>query len=213
MDKGLSQWTKAKCNSQGEANENEETRYFWNTTSVRGSILAPYFFTSLYPGNRSSSKLDVFDKYAEDFISIPFNLPCYLSSKVQEESEFLNWCDKLGPVINRRKTKSIVFSNFQCSIFLLMENLNSHLTTLGITFDEILKWELHIESVTKKTIFQNDCWGRLIRNSCRTLWADIKIYKPLRFGFLLSSFSFTNGSDIYGCSKSLSKVSLCVKII
>lgn len=35
-----------------------------------------------------------------------------------------------------------------------MQNLNSHLTTLGITFDEILKWELHIDSVTKKTIFQ-----------------------------------------------------------
>ena len=120
----------------------------------QGSILAPYFFAFHLGNLRPASNEAVFIKYADDItILVPFNDFTNLSVKVRKEIHNVeNWCDKNGLVVNQEKTKTIVFTKSRSRELPLRDipNVKTHLAILGVIFEESLRWDLHVDTVTKK---------------------------------------------------------------
>ena len=122
----------------------------------QGSILAPYFFAftlgTLMPTNQET----VYIKFADDItILLPFKKSTTPSEKIQEEIQHVkDWCHTHGLAVNQRKTRSIIFVNSPLSEIQLsshnLPNLCSHLTILGVIFEESLKWNLHTDLASKK---------------------------------------------------------------
>ena len=129
-----------------------------NVTNVtsgvpQGSVLAPYIF-AFHMGTLSPSlPQTLLVKYADDVsILIPFNDPDELSTSVLKEVENIKkWCASHGLKVNEEKTKSLVFRSSKIDDISLksIPNVSSQVKVLGVTFEASLKWDLHIESVTK----------------------------------------------------------------
>lgn len=142
---------KQKVVFQGATSKNE----IKVTSGVpQGSILAPYFFAFHLGSLTPVSQDTILIKFADDItILIPFEKFTNPSKRVQEEIQNVkDWCDKNGLVVNQDKTKSILFKkSLSCDLSLGdFPNVKPHLTILGVIFENSLKWDLHVDSVTKK---------------------------------------------------------------
>ncbi len=120
----------------------------------QGSILAPYFF-ALQMGSLSPVDLrTVLVKYADDItILIPFKTtkdPSIIAKKEIHNIE--KWCGQHGLVVNQEKTKTVVFTCSRSRELSLFDvpNIKPHMSILGVVFQDSLKWNLHVNSVSKK---------------------------------------------------------------
>ena len=126
-----------------------------NVTSgvLQGSVLAPYLF-AFHMGTLSPAQPEtLLVKYADDVsILIPLSENSDLSSLVLTEIENIKkWSSSHGLQVNEEKTKSLVFTKSEITELKLrsVPNLNSDLKILGVTFENTLKWDKHMENITK----------------------------------------------------------------
>ena len=127
-----------------------------NVTSgvPQGSILAPYLFAAHMGNLIAATSSTRMIKYADDVtFLIHYSDYSALSSTVQTEIQNLqDWCLASGLSINETKSKTLLFSKDSPSTSSIQDlpNIEPHLTYLGVTFEASLKWNKHVEQVTKK---------------------------------------------------------------
>ena len=119
----------------------------------QGSILAPYLFASVMGTLQAAVSTTKIIKYADDVtLLISFTNHADLEMVVKTETQNMKtWCESHGLVINENKTKTLLFTKAPCSSLTpSLPNIEPHLSTLGITFEASLKWNVHVASIAKK---------------------------------------------------------------
>ena len=119
----------------------------------QGSIISPFLFAS-FMGSLSSKSIDTkIFKYADDFcLLIPSSKDSNINDSIHVEIKNIeDWCSIHGLVLNRDKTRLMVFGKSGCPLNLPTGlTVVSELKILGLTFQQNLKWDSHIDNVTKK---------------------------------------------------------------
>jgi len=120
----------------------------------QGSILAPYFFAFHLGSLTAAAPQTVLIKYADDItILIPYKISTDPSIRAKEEiANIETWCQMHGLTINRDKTQTAVLTNSISREVSVpnIPNLKPHLSILGVIFEDSLKWDLHVNTVSKK---------------------------------------------------------------
>lgn len=116
----------------------------------QGSRLSPYLFSSHMGSLKPSTVSASIFKYADDVLMV---LPLLITSDIGEQfhcevSQMKLWCSRNGLVLNEEKTNVMIVRK---GIPLQPHSLNtvSSMRILGVTFQEDLKWDEHIENVIK----------------------------------------------------------------
>ena len=158
LPKSFVKWTanflsdrKQRVTFQGVKSKNE----LKVTSGVpQGSILAPYFFAFHLGSLTAAAPQTVLIKYADDItILIPYKISTDPSIRAKEEiANIETWCQMHGLTINHDKTQTAVFTNSKSREVSVhnIPNLKPHLSILGVIFEDSLKWDLHVNTVSKK---------------------------------------------------------------
>ena len=119
----------------------------------QGSVLAPYLFAAhmgSFKPLRSETRML---KYADDVtLLIPYRSNSELQSYVSDEQEnMLNWCSSHGLTLNKEKTKLLLHgkSRPDQQTLTALPTIDDQVNILGIIFQRNLKWDAHIDRVTK----------------------------------------------------------------
>ena len=122
----------------------------------QGSILAPYLFAAHIGSLKAVDAQTKLIKYADDItLLIPFDCTAEhrLATLIEDEIENVRrWCGSHGLTINDSKTKAITFGktimSFE-SVSSKLPTIVNKLRVLGITFQSSLKWDAHVDHITK----------------------------------------------------------------
>ena len=119
----------------------------------QGSVLSPYLFSAHMGSLKSCNDRSMMIKYADDVYTM---LPLYkyddYDRLVQNEIQGIeNWCLSHGLLLNASKTKRMILSKpgVLPSVSPL-RNTTKELSILGVTFDNNLRWNVHIDNICRK---------------------------------------------------------------
>jgi hypothetical protein len=120
----------------------------------QGSILAPYLFAAHMGGLMAATSSTRIIKYADDVaLLIPYSNYSDLAATVSNEIQNVKtWCETHSLALNESKTKTLLFPKGNPNSLLTqgLPDVEPHLSSLGIIFETSLKWNKHVESITKK---------------------------------------------------------------
>lgn len=121
----------------------------------QGSVLAPFLFAAQVGSLAALHPQTKLIKYADDFtLLIPYSRskePFFIKCVKSEIDNIKTWCMKHSLIINDDKTKSLFFAKSNPSAA-IQRNLPvevAELKVLGITYQKSLKWDRHVECITK----------------------------------------------------------------
>ena len=117
----------------------------------QGAILSPYLFAthmgSLTPASENTGMI----KFADDVaIAIPYEDRAFLKEQVEAEITNMDtWCKDNGLVLNEKKTKLLLCDKKNIMIPIPDLEVSDQMKILGVTLQSNLKWNAHIENVSK----------------------------------------------------------------
>lgn len=117
----------------------------------QGACLSPYLFAIYVSTLKPKFPKTRMTKYADDFtIAISYNNNMDMTECHEEILNISEWCTSHSLTLNLGKTKMLCIS-FKYNICPTIENINrvSDLCILGITFNEKLRWDCHIDNILR----------------------------------------------------------------
>lgn len=121
----------------------------------QGSVLAPVLFAAQAGSLHALHPQTKLIKYADDFtLLIPYSRENdqLFSACVRNEMDNIKaWCLKHNLMVNEEKTKLIFFGNSgpSAGTLAVLPDFVTELKILGIIYQNTLKWDRHIEYITK----------------------------------------------------------------
>ena len=118
----------------------------------QGSVVGPFIFSLVAGSFDFESKDCKVIKYADDFTmcaTLKRNSP---NSHISDfHNSFLNWTYEHGLVVNLTKCKSLCVSFCRNCSPVILSNVSivRELKILGVTFDEGLNWNVHVDNIVK----------------------------------------------------------------
>ena len=118
----------------------------------QGSILSPYLFACHMGSLNAASDKTKMIKYADDVaIAVPYDSPQTAKILLQEELQNMrHWCQDRGLQLNKKKTTVMFITkkNHEKPEYTQLATTDT-LKLLGITLQDNLKWNAHIDNVCK----------------------------------------------------------------
>ena len=121
----------------------------------QGSVFAPVLFAAQVSSLSALNSNTKLIKYADDFtLLIPYsrhNNPTFIACVKAEIDHIKAWCYEHNLKINDEKTKYLFFGfpNPSDDIIGVLPTEVAELKILGITYQNNLKWDRHVDSITK----------------------------------------------------------------
>ena len=176
----------------------------------QGSVLGPLLFSIFIndlPLHILNTKI-VCDLFADDnsIHSRETNVESIQSSLQEGLNDVLKWCDQNRMVVHPWKTKSMVLASrqkHQLKPLILNLTLGTNITELvrehkdlGITIDEELKWQPHIDNICKQVARNLFLLGQLrkyVDIDCRKLFFNAHLMKHINY----ASTAWSNASEVH----------------
>lgn len=121
----------------------------------QGSVIGPYLFALVMgdfrPVNELQNSVVI---YADDTtFALPLSKSHQNDHVVTEHENMLAWSSAHSLKLNLTKTKSLLVRKSSAVALIPLPNVQTvnELTLLGITFNERLSWDSHIDAITKKS--------------------------------------------------------------
>ena len=142
-----------------DINHTKSETTFTSIGVPQGSILGPLLFTIYVNDIQKSSSFYKFIKYADDTTLVNSSTNPDVDIHNVELNKVFNWLCANRLSLNINKTKFILFHNKNKNIQNLIPNIKvnniqvervSHFSFLGITINEQLNWNLHLDKICSK---------------------------------------------------------------
>jgi hypothetical protein len=119
----------------------------------QGAILSPYLFASHMGSLKPASAETAMVKFADDVaVAIPYTSTPDIEHQSADEMENMNeWCKQNGLVLNEKKTRLMLIDKRKDSRNLSIPgvSLTTDMKILGVTLQANLKWDAHINLISK----------------------------------------------------------------
>ena len=152
----------------------------------QGSILSPYLFAAHMGTLSPRSTRCQLIMYADDvIISIPYSDILHINALVTVEMDNIQqWCNSHGLVLNEQKSKLMIVDKLHRNLSNHPMPLTSTLCFLGVTYQDNLGWDEHVDRVCKQASQRTFLLKKLKRFKCIQKKGLIQAYTAFILGVL-----------------------------